>query len=187
MRVSAMTAAAATLLVLGGAACSQPTSTVATTDTPGQLTRANTEEERAHLANFDDLDFNVYTGAHWDQFSRSHAENIVVHYPDGSTTTGLPAHLDALRPQFAFAPDTHIDEHPIRIAQGDMTAVTGVLKGTFTQPMVLPNGQTIQPTGRAFNVSMATIARWENDVMVEEWLYWDNQTFMQQIRLAPAQ
>ena len=32
---------------------------------------------------------------------------------------------------------------------------------------------------------MATIGRWENGVMVEEWLYWDNQTFMQQIGLAP--
>jgi hypothetical protein len=30
---------------------------------------------------------------------------------------------------------------------------------------------------------MATIGRWENGVMVEEWLFWDNQTFMKQIGL----
>lgn len=156
-----------------------------TADAAGEYTRAETDVERAHLATFDDLDFNVYTGAHFDQFPRSHAPDIVVHYPDGSTTTGLEDHLDMLRPQFAFAPDTRIEQHPIRIAQGDMTAVTGVMEGTFTQPMRLPNGQVIQPTGKSFRLDMATIGRWENGVMVEEWLYWDNQTFMQQIGLAP--
>jgi hypothetical protein len=31
---------------------------------------------------------------------------------------------------------------------------------------------------------MATISRWNDDgVMTEEWLYWDNQTFMQQLGL----
>ena len=176
-------------LALLAGACSQPaTEGPATTaeDAPGQYTRAATDDERALLAAFDDLDFNVYTGGNWDQFPRSHAENIVVHYPDGSTTTGLEPHLALLRPQFEFAPDTRIQQHPIRIAQGNMTAVTGVMEGTFTQPMRLPNGQVIQPTGRAFSLPMATIGRWENGVMVEEWLYWDNQSFMQQIGLGPA-
>lgn len=182
--------ATALLLAVALASCQPPAAQQAAEngatvqDRPGESTRARTDEERALLATFDDLDFNVYTGAHWDQFHRSHAENIVVHYPDGSTTTGLPAHLDRLRPQFEFAPDTRIQVHPIRIAQGDMTAVTGVMEGTFTQPMRLPNGQTIQPNGRAFTLEMVTIGRWENGVMVEEWLYWDNQTFMQQIGLA---
>jgi hypothetical protein len=31
---------------------------------------------------------------------------------------------------------------------------------------------------------MATIGRWENGVMAEEWLFWDNQLFMKQIGLA---
>lgn len=167
-------------------ACSPPASQTAQTGAAGEYTRAQTDAERALLATFDDLDFNVYTGAHWDQFHRSHAPNIVVHYPDGSSTTGLDDHLAMLRPQFEFAPDTRIQQHPIRIAQGDMTAVTGVMEGTFTQPMRLPNGQVVQPTGRPFRVDMATIGRWENGVMVEEWLYWDNQTFMQQIGVAPA-
>jgi hypothetical protein len=32
-------------------------------------------------ANFDDLDFHVYTGQQWENLHRSHAQNIVVHYP----------------------------------------------------------------------------------------------------------
>lgn len=180
-------AAIVVVMVTSLVACSQPQSQAPpASDAVGEYTRAQTDEERALLATFDDLDFNVYTGAHFDEFPRSHAPDIVVHYPDGSTTTGLEDHLDILRPQFAFAPDTRIEQHPIRIAQGNMTAVAGVMEGTFTQPMQLPNGQVIQPTGRAFRLDMATIGRWENGVMVEEWLYWDNQSFMQQIGLAPA-
>jgi hypothetical protein len=30
---------------------------------------------------------------------------------------------------------------------------------------------------------MATIGRWEDGVMSEEWLFWDNQNFMKQIGL----
>jgi hypothetical protein len=32
---------------------------------------------------------------------------------------------------------------------------------------------------------MATIGRWENGVMAEEWLFWDNQTYMKQLGLTP--
>jgi hypothetical protein len=42
-----------------------------------------------NLANFDDLDFHVYSGQQWENLHRSHAQNIVVHYPDGHTTKGI--------------------------------------------------------------------------------------------------
>lgn len=143
----------------------------------------HTPEQTANLENFDDLDFRVYTGQLWDEFALSHADDILVHYPDGSTTTGIDPHLDRLRPQFAFAPDSRIEEHPIRLADGDYTAVQGILRGTFTEPMDLGDGQVIQPTGKAFEIEMVTIGRWEDGKMAEEWLYWDNATFMQQIGL----
>jgi SnoaL-like polyketide cyclase len=138
---------------------------------------------QSNLTNFDDLDFNVYSGQKWNEFHKSHAENIVVHYPDGHTTTGLEAHLAELKPQFGFAPDTSIKVHPIKMSDGNYTAVTGIMEGTFSQPMVTPDGKTIPPTNKAFKLEMATIGRWENGVMTEEWLFWDNQAFMKQIGL----
>ena len=42
---------------------------------------------------------------------------------------------------------------------------------------------TIAPTNKAFKLSMVTIGRWEDGVMKEEWLYWDNQVFMRQFGL----
>lgn len=165
------------------AACSDPAvnSNEGTDRNASAVGATHTEEQRRNLANFDDLDFRVYSGQRWDDFPRSHAADIVVHYPDGSTTTGLPAHLERLRPQFAFAPDTAIREHPIRLADGNYTAVQGIMEGTFSRPMDLGNGRVIQPTGRSFRLEMVTIGRWENGVMKEEWLYWDNAAFMRQI------
>src|SRR5580658_3103493 len=49
-----------------------------------------------NLADFDDLDFHVYTGAHWENLPKSHAADIVVYYPDGHTTKGIPAHIKEL-------------------------------------------------------------------------------------------
>lgn len=111
MRLSILTAAAA---VLAAAACS-PTG-VGKNASAQAGTR--TAEQEKNLATFDDLDFNVYSGQKWDEFHKSHAENIIVHYPDGGTTTGLPEHLEMLKPQFVFAPDTVIKEHPIKLADG---------------------------------------------------------------------
>ncbi|MET4728995.1 hypothetical protein ABIE09_002807 [Lysobacter enzymogenes] len=148
-----------------------------------RLQAEQTQQDR-NLQTFDELDFVHYSGQQWDHFHRSHAPNILVHYPDGSTTTGLEAHLERLKPQFVFAPDTRIKVHPVKVAQGNLTAVTGIMEGTFTQPMPLPDGTTLAPTNQPFKLDMATFGRWENGVMVEEWLYWDNQAFMKQIGAA---
>ena len=182
MRHSTILVAAVGSLAL--AACSPPANDKAAAVKAPAAALGHTAEQTRNLATFDDLDFNVYSGQKWDEFGRSHAPNILVHYPDGSTTTGLPAHLDMLKPQFAFAPDTRIKEHPIKLADGDYTAVQGVMEGTFTHPMDLGGGKVIQPTGKAFKLPMLTVGRWENGLMVEEWLYWDNQAFMKQIGLA---
>ena len=141
--------------------------------------------EKANLDNFDDLDFNVYSGQKWDQLGKSHAKDITVHWPDGRTTKGIDAHIEDLKGMFVFAPDTHIKEHPIKIASGDYTAVTGNLEGTFSKPMPIGGGKTIPPTGKSFKLSMVTIGHWKDGVMDEEWLMWDNQAFMKQIGLAP--
>jgi hypothetical protein len=172
---------AAMVAMAGLPGCSRSDSGSAATTNPGEAASGHTPEQAKNLANFDDLDFRVYSGQKWDEFSKSHAPDIVVHYPDGSTTTGLAPHLEKLKPQFGFAPDTRIREHPIKLADGHMTAVQGIMEGTFTRPMDLGNGKSIKPTGRKFRLEMVTIGRWEDGLMKEEWLYWDNAAFMNQV------
>ena len=138
------------------------------------------------LVRFDSLDYEFYSNQDWKNFNISHADNIKVYYPDGMITTGLnPQHIDMLTPMFAFAPDTKIKNHPVRFGSGDWTCVIGEMEGTFSQPMPIGNGKTISPTGKKFKLSMATIGHWGTDgKMTEEYLFWDNQSFMKQIGLA---
>jgi predicted ester cyclase len=138
----------------------------------------------ARLATFDTLDFDIFSNQTWDRLSESHANDIVVTWPDGHETTGLAGHIEDLKSMFVFAPNTNIAEHPIRICSGDYTAVTGVMTGNFSQPMPTAGGKTIAPTGKSFRLTMATIGHWKGTTMDHEWLFWDNQAFMRQIGLA---
>jgi hypothetical protein len=159
-----------------------------------QVKAADTELERyktaerigqEHLEKFDTLDFDIYTNQKWEWFKENHSPDILVHYPDGHTTKGLEAHIAELKPQFVFAPDTRIKEHPVKIQSGEWTSVIGVMEGTFSQPMPTGDGKSIPPTGKAFKLQMSTVGHWKNGVMDEEYLFWDNQSFMKQIGLAP--
>jgi predicted ester cyclase len=139
---------------------------------------------KAHIATFDDLDFNVFTNQKWTELHRSHSQDVLVHWPDGHTTKGIEKHIQDLSDMFVYAPDTRIKVHTVKLGQGEWTAVIGVMEGTFTKPMPTGEGKTIAPTGKAFKINMATIGHWKNGVMNEEYLFWDNQTFMKQIGLA---
>ena len=137
-----------------------------------------------HLAKFDTLDYTVFSNQEWTRLHESHSKDIKVYWPDGHVTTGIEKHIEDLKMMFVYAPDTRIKEHPIRFGSGNMTAVTGVFEGTFTEPMPIGNGKFIQPTGKAFKMPMATIGIWGADgTMSEEHLFWDNQTYMNQIGL----
>jgi predicted ester cyclase len=142
------------------------------------------EAVAAHLKTFDELDFDVFSNQKWDRLSESHADDIVVTWPDGHQTKGIAKHIEDLKAMFVYAPDTRIKIHPIKFGSGEWTCVTGVMTGTFSRPMPTPDGKTIAPTGKPFKISMATIGQWKNGKMIAESLFWDNQDFMRQIGLA---
>jgi len=138
-----------------------------------------------NLKTFDELDFVVFTNEEWTRLHESHSDDILVHWPDGSTTKGIERHIEDLKKLFVYAPDTRIEEHPIKIGSGNITAVMGVMEGTFTKPMPIGEGKFIEPTGKAFKINMVTIGLWnDKGVMYEEYLFWDNLTYMKQLGLA---
>ncbi|EWM15015.1 ester cyclase [Kutzneria sp. 744] len=143
-----------------------------------------TAQEREHLKKFDELDFVVFSQADWARLHESHARTIRVHWPDGHYTDGIDKHIADLAAMFVWAPDTHINSHPLRIAKDNLTAVTGVMKGTFSRPMPDGKGGFIAPTGRSYSINMATVGLWNRQgTMDEEFLFWDNTNFYQQIGL----
>jgi hypothetical protein len=161
-------------------------STSETTSLKNQLldiTKSN-EEISKHLATFDELDYTVFSNSQWERLHESHAKDVKVHWPDGHTTTGIDVHISDLKKLFVFAPDTRIKEHPIKIGQGNTTAVMGYMEGTFTKPMPIGDGKFIEPTGKSFRLPMATIGLWGSEGnMTEEFLFWDNDSYNKQLGL----
>lgn len=134
-----------------------------------------------YLQTFDNLDYTVFSNRDWKRLHESHAKDIIVHFPDGHSEVGIEQHIKTLDAMFVYAPDTRIEEHPIKIGSGNITAVMGYMLGTFTEPMPIGDGKFIQPTGKSFKLPMATIGIWEDGVMTEEYLFWDNKSYMDQI------
>ena len=187
-RFQALTAA--TLLTIGAAqALAQtapaPASQKMVPALLADLARYQADEKRVskNIATFDTLDFDVFTNQKWDRLHESHAKDIVVHWPDGHQTKGIDVHIADLKAMFVYAPDTRIRTHPVKFGQGEWTAVIGVMEGTFTKSMPVGDGKTIAPTGKSFKLTMATVGHWKGDTMDEEFLSWDNASFMKQIGL----
>jgi hypothetical protein len=144
-----------------------------------------TAGERAHLDTFDTMDFEVFSHQEWARLGESHAPYIRAHWPDGHYTDGLDKHTQDMAALFVWAPDLRIQAHPVRVAKDNLTAVTGVMKGTFTQPMPDGKGGTIAPTGKAFAIDMVTVGIWNRQgTMDEEFFFWDNQTFYAKMGLS---
>jgi hypothetical protein len=146
-------------------------------------------DERAtigkNLETFDTLDYVVFSNQEWTRLHESHSLDVKVNWPDGHYTSGIEKHIEDLKAMFVYAPDTSIKVHPIKFGSGEFTCVTGIMTGTFTKPMPIGDGKFIQPTGKKFSINMCTVGHWENGVMTEEWLFWDNATYMKQIGVTP--
>jgi predicted ester cyclase len=129
---------------------------------------------KKNLATFDELDFKVFSGRDWARLHESHHKDVKVNWPDGHSTTGIERHIKDLDAMFVYAPDTNIAIHPVKI---------GIMTGTFSLPMPTGDGKFIQPTGKKYSINMCTVGHWKDGVMIEEWLFWDNMTYMKQIGL----
>ena len=151
--------------------------------TPPPAPEVQAPEVEQNLKVFDTLDFDVFSNQKWDRLGESHADDIVVTWPDGHETKGIEKHIEDLKTLFVFAPDITIKEHPIRFGSGSWTTATGVMTGTFSQPMPIGEGKSIPATGKAFAIGMATVGHWTDGKMDHEWLFWDNADFMKQIGL----
>jgi len=132
---------------------------------PRNLTRT----ERQHLEVFDELDFDVFTNNDWGRLG---------------DTDGIDKHTEDLAAMFVWAPDTRIKSHFLRVAKNELTAVTGTMQGTFTRPRPDGKGGFTQPTGRKYSIAMTTVSIWNRrGTMDEEFLFWDDQNFNQQLGL----
>jgi hypothetical protein len=83
-------------------------------------------------------------------------------------------------------PDVHVHNarYPTQFGSGDWSTVITRATGTFTGEMKLPDGKVIAPTGKAFDVTFSTTAKWEGDELIEEFVFLDSTLQAQQIGVA---
>ena len=137
---------------------------------------------KRHLQLYDELDLEAFNRRDLKRLAELHAEDVVVHNPDGKRTTPYEPHEKEL--QFLFdAFDLMIPEHIVGFGYGDWTAGIAIVEGTWVRPITLPDGTALEPTGRTLRLKVATIARWEDQRIAEEYLFRDNADWNRQIGL----
>ena len=136
-----------------------------------------------HLEIFDELDLVAFNERNMVRIKQIHAEDVKVYNPDGTITKGMtPHHAEEL--QFLF--DTFefvVTEHIVGFGYGNWTAGISISEGKWVKPITMPDGTVLQPTGKKVRIKIATIARWENNRIAEEYLFWDNAHWNRQVGL----
>jgi hypothetical protein len=123
-----------------------------------EIVVAQTPEEQANLDRFDKLDFEAWNNRNWTLFQEIHSPDVLVVDFNGNTTRGIEQHLQWAMAAVAADPESSkVLAHPIKIAAGDWTAVTGTLPG---------------------NLTMVTVAHWEDGRIAEEYLFLQNSPAM---------
>ena len=124
-----------------------------------QIVVAQTQEEKANLERFDKLDFEAWNNRNWTLFREIHSPDVLVVDFNGNATRGIEQHVQWAMAAISAAPESRVIAHPIKIAAGNWTAVTGTLPG---------------------NVTMVTVAHWEDSRIAEEYLFMQNPIVMNQ-------
>ena len=108
-----------------------------------------TGQEDRHIELMDKLDFEAWNGPDWQLFRHLHTDDVTAELM-GQRTEGLQAHLDMCQQLVEQNPDLKVTGHPIKIAQGEWTAVVGEITG----------GQR-----------MVKVARWRDGAISEEYVF----------------
>lgn len=126
------------------------TTTSSASSNQTEIVVVQTPQEQANLARFDILDFEAWNNRNWTLFQELHSPDVLVVDSTGNTTRGIDQHLQWAIGVVSAAPESKVLAHPIKIAAGDWTVVTGSLPG---------------------NLTMVTLAHWEEGRIAEEYLF----------------
>ena len=138
---------------------------------------------KRHLALFETFVNLGYNIRDWDLVRRIYDKDVVLHIANGETVRSIDNLIENMKNGLP-AHDTKVTSHTIQFGSGDWIAVSMIMEGTFSQPMKMPDGKIIQPTGKKWRMSQAALVKWKNDKIIESNGFWDNGAFMQQIGVA---
>jgi hypothetical protein len=112
---------------------------------------------------------------------------MIAHIPgNAEPIRGRAAHAAAMAQFFRIFPDVRVDNdpYPVQFGSGDWITVISRATGTFTGEMILPGGNVIAPTGKAFDLEFGQTVKWVSDQVTEIFAFWDSALQAQQVGLA---
>lgn len=112
-----------------------------------------------------------------------YAENAVVTAPDAGEVRGRDQIADYWRTFIDSFPDGRY-ESLNKLESGDRAIDEGYFIGTNTEPLYLPDGQTMPATGKRVRLRACDIATVKGDQVIEHHLYFDQMELMSQLGLA---
>ena len=107
--------------------------------------------------------------------ARDFAAVDAVHHPDmvayipgnAQPIYGSVKHAAAMQQLVRIFPDIHVNTpYAVQFGSGDWITVITQATGTFRGEMVLPNGNVIPPTRKAFDVEFGQTTKWDGDRLI---------------------
>jgi ketosteroid isomerase-like protein len=120
----------------------------------------------------------------WQALAECYASDSVAVTPDQGELRGGEAIADYLR-QFSVAfPDVRYEvAHAHEV--GNVAIDEGYIVGTHTQPLPVPNGEDIAPTGKRIRVRECDVVTVEGGLVTSHHFYFDQMEFLGQLGLLP--
>jgi predicted ester cyclase len=105
----------------------------------------------------------------------------VVNINSGGTVNGIPQHKQMLN-AFAIAFPDYLHDNFNFVEQGEWVAMQGIFSGTHSGPLTIA-GKTLAPTNNKISFGYGGFIRVSDRKVVENYLYYDSKTFLEQLGL----
>ena len=123
-----------------------------------------------------------YNARDWSKLAETYAESALFYEPGVKPYRGRDAIRRSYQDLHAVFPDERIKK--VRsFGQGDWICIEMVASGTHKGPLMTPEGKTIPPTNKSYQVEIAATIRIENGKIAEYHEYFDKLEMLTQLGL----
>ena len=117
-----------------------------------------------------------------EALASSYAADAVAYTPDQGEIRGRDAITSYLFDLWDAMPDVRYNQTG-RHESGNVAIDEGIIIGTNTGPLRMPNGETMQPTGKELRIRSCDVAAVENGEITSHHFYFDQVEFLSQLGL----
>ncbi len=117
-----------------------------------------------------------------ETLARSYAADAVAYTPDKGELRGRDAITSYLFELWDAIPDVRYEQTG-RHEAGDVAIDEGIVIGTNTGPLLMPSGETMEPTGKQLRIRSCDVATVENGEITSHRFYFDQVEFLSQLGL----